>query len=137
MCAWGVAAAALIYPSFFIGVRWGVMGVAVAYAVANFLLIGPELAISFRLINLSISDLVRSIRGVLCGSVLMAVLVAAVRHVLLAAQLESHLVLMISVVTGVLFYGIWLWATNSDAMQEVRSLGFHMWQPGTTGERRG
>src|SRR5262249_39285181 len=83
VCGWGLAAAALIYPSFFIGVRWGVMGVAVAYAVANVLLIGPELVISFRLIDLSISDLVKSLRGVLVGSVLMAVLVAAVRQALL------------------------------------------------------
>ena len=133
MFAWGVAAAAVIYPSFFIGVRWGVIGVAVAYALANLILIGPELAISFRLIGLPITDLLRSLRGVFLGSVLMAVLVAVVRYTLLAAHVESHLVLAISIATGLLAYGAWLWATNAEAIQEVRSLGSRLWQPAVNG----
>lgn len=63
----------------------------------------------------------------------MAALVAVVRHALLTAHLESHLVLAISIATGVLAYGMWLWATNADAMQEVRSLGVRMWQPRADG----
>jgi O-antigen/teichoic acid export membrane protein len=130
MFTWGAAAAAVLYPSFFIGVHWGVMGVAVAYAVANIILIGPLLVISFRLIELSMSDLVRTLRGVLLGSMLMAAFVAMLRHALLAANFEPHVVLALSVATGVLTYSAWLWATDAEAMREVRSL---VWQPGAGG----
>jgi len=133
MFVWGVVAAAVIYPSFFIGVHWGVMGVAVAYAVANVVLIVPELAIAFRLIGLPISDLVRSLRGVLLGSVLMAGLVALIRHALLTAHVEGHVVLALSVATGVVTYAAWLWLTNAEAMHEVRALGSRVWQPGVGG----
>jgi len=133
MFAWGLAASAVIYPSFFIGVQWDVMGVAVAYAIVNVVLIVPELAIAFRLIGLPISDLVRSLRGVLLGSVLMVGLVALIRHALLAAHVEGHVVLALSVATGVVTYGAWVWLTNAEAMREVRSLGSRVWQPGVGG----
>jgi teichuronic acid exporter len=133
MFAWGVAFAAVVYPAFFIGIRWGVIGVAVAYAVVNGALIVPELMIAFRVIGLPVRDLLRSVRGVFLGSVLMAGLVALLRHALLAAHFEPPAVLVLSAVTGILTYGGWLWLTDAEAVGEVRRLGLHLWQPGGAG----
>ena len=133
MFIWGLIGAAVIYPSFFIGIQWGVMGVAVAYAIANVVLLVPELAISFRLIGLPLRDLGRSVRGVLLGSLLMAGLVALVRYILLATHFEPHVVLALSIATGILTFGAWLWVTDADAMREARSVGARVWQPGVGG----
>jgi O-antigen/teichoic acid export membrane protein/glycosyltransferase involved in cell wall biosynthesis len=122
MFACGVGAAAVIYPSFFIGLHWGVMGVAVAYAIANVVLLVPELAIPYRLIGLRLSDLVRAIRGIFLGSVLMAGVVALIRHALLAGRFEPHTVLGLSIATGILTYGAWLWVTDAEAIREMRLL---------------
>ncbi len=133
MFAWGVAFAAVVYPAFFIGIRWGVIGVAVAYAAVNGALIVPELMIAFRVIGLPVRDLLRSVRGVFLGSVLMAGLVALLRHALLAAHFEPPAVLVLSAATGILTYGGWLWLTDAEAVGEVRRLGLHLWQPGGAG----
>jgi hypothetical protein len=103
------------------------------YAIANFVLLVPELAIPFRLIGLRVRDLLRSVRGVFVGSVLMAGLVALVRHALLVALFEPPAVLRLSVATGLLTYGGWLWLTNAEVMHEVRVLGARVWQPGARG----
>jgi len=63
----------------------------------------------------------------------MAGLVALIRHALLVAYTEAHVVLALSVATGVVSYGAWLWLTNAEAMREVRSLSSRGWQPGVSG----
>jgi len=54
MFKWGIFAVGVVAASFFIGIQWGVGGVAVAYAVANYLLTLPGFYIPFRLIKLSL-----------------------------------------------------------------------------------
>jgi hypothetical protein len=96
------------------------MGVAVAYAIAYGLLFVPALAIPFRLIELPLMDLVRTVRGVFAGSLLMAAVTATVRMAMVASQLSQPVVLAISVVTGVVTYLAWLRLTNSHALLEAR-----------------
>jgi PST family polysaccharide transporter len=117
---WGVAEAVVIYSSFLVGIQWGVMGVAVAYAAANGLLLVPNLAVPFRLIHLPIRDLLRSVIGVLVGSGIMAAIVAAVRAVMLAREAGPGLVLAASVTSGILIYLAWLWLTEAWAAREAR-----------------
>jgi len=117
---WGVAAGLIVYISFLIGIQWGVMGVTLAYAVANAVLLVPCLAIPFRLIHLPIRDLLRSVIGVLVGSGIMAAIVAAVRAVMLAREAGPGLVLAASVTSGILIYLAWLWLTDAWAAREAR-----------------
>jgi PST family polysaccharide transporter len=118
--AWGVAEAVVIYTSFIVGIQWGVMGVAVAYAIANGLLLVPCLAVPFRLIRLPMRDLLRSVIGVLAGSGFMAALAAAVRAIMVAHGAGPALVLAASVISGILTYLAWLWLTNAGAAREAR-----------------
>lgn len=118
--AWGVVASVVLCSSFFIGVWWGILGVAVAYALAYALILVPGLIIPFRLIRLSIIDFVRSLRGVFVGSVLMAGIVAMVRVSMLSGGASSPTVLITSVVTGIFTYLAWLWFTDAGVFQEIR-----------------
>ncbi|GHA56802.1 lipopolysaccharide biosynthesis protein [Pontibacter akesuensis] len=45
---WGVINAVVVVTAFFIGVQWGVQGVAIAYAVVTYLLLFPALLFCFR-----------------------------------------------------------------------------------------
>jgi O-antigen/teichoic acid export membrane protein len=53
---WGIFSAVLFVISFAVGLRWGVLGVAIAYTIAGYLLAYPAFAIPFRLIDLKVKD---------------------------------------------------------------------------------
>lgn len=119
MFLWGVVLVAVILPSFLLGIHWGAMGVAVAYAGATALLTVPYLVIPFRLIGLPLAELVRAVRGLFLGAVVMSGLVAAVREGLLAGQAAAPVVLAGSVATGVATYLAWLWFTKAGTVQDA------------------
>jgi PST family polysaccharide transporter len=120
MLWWGMGAAVIICSSFVVGVHWGVMGVTVAYAVTTALLLVPSLAIPYRLVQLPLADLVRSVRGTLAGSVVMASVVALVRAAMMRGEASEVFTLMASVASGVTIYLAWLWLTDSCAIGEAR-----------------
>jgi len=120
MLWWGTGAAVVICSSFLVGVRWGVMGVTLAYALAYALLLVPSLVIPYRLIQLPLSELVRSIRGALAGAVVMACLVGLVREALVRNQVGQVLTFGASVTSGVVIYSAWLWLIDSRAIAEAR-----------------
>ncbi len=77
MFRWGLANAAVTVTAVVIGVQWGAVGVAVAYAVRTVLLAPPALAIPGRLIGMSLGDVVRSLQGIALAAAATAVPVAA------------------------------------------------------------
>lgn len=137
MLAWGVASAVVVCSSFIAGLPWGTPGIAVAYALATGLLFFPSLAIPFRLIQLPIAELVRSVRGVLVGALLTAALAAGARTFMLAAEGRPSVVLAGSVSVGVLAYLVWLWLTDSGAIRDARLACAQLAEPGSTGGGKG
>lgn len=53
---WGLFYAAVIVTSFIVGLNWGVLGVAIAYTVANYILLIPSFAYCFKSSHLEISQ---------------------------------------------------------------------------------
>jgi O-antigen/teichoic acid export membrane protein len=77
MLRWSLFAGILIMLGFAIGLRWGIVGVATGYAIANLLLVYPNFAIPFRLIQLNTIDLVFALwRPFLCSMIMSAVILA-------------------------------------------------------------
>lgn len=58
---WGVINAVVVVTAFFIGVQWGVQGVAVAYAVVTYLLLFPALLFCFRGAPVSTTNFLKEI----------------------------------------------------------------------------
>jgi len=56
MLKWGLLAGILYLLSFWIGLRWGVLGVALCYSLCSLILFYPSLAIPFHLIGLRFSE---------------------------------------------------------------------------------
>jgi PST family polysaccharide transporter len=75
---WGIFSGLIAISSFIIGLRWGVIGVAVSYAVAVALLTYPVNAIPFRLIGLKVKDGLRVLWRPALSALIMAVVVFTV-----------------------------------------------------------
>ena len=60
MFRWSLFASTFTLIGFFVGLKWGITGVAISYLVTNVLMIFPVFMIPFKLINLSIVKFLRS-----------------------------------------------------------------------------
>ncbi|MBE0596617.1 MAG: MOP flippase family protein, partial [Desulfuromonadales bacterium] len=103
MFRWGVVASALFVISFLIGIRWGVIGVALAYAVAFLALSYPAQAIPFRLIGLRVRELMAVLWRPFAISVLMAATVFGFTASIPAGT-GSLLTLCLAVLIGITLY---------------------------------
>lgn len=118
MLWWGVAAGSVVMLSFLIGLRWGITGVAAAYAVASAVLVYPSFAIPFRLISLRVCDLGTVLWRPLLSSGLMFLALVGLKAVL-PADLTSGLILGVLVPWGIVTYLTFTWMINRDQLRAV------------------
>lgn len=120
MFRWGIATGILAISLFVIGLRWGVIGVAVAYAVLSFLLAYPNFAIPFKLIKLPVRDLVVALWPALKAGLMMFGAIVALRVALAWMGItRSWIVLGVTALIGVLLYGgLMLWS-RPPVLQDV------------------
>ena len=124
MFKWGAGSGAVTVLAFIIGMRWGINGVATAYAIASFVLIYPSLTIPFRLIGLKFSKLM----GFLTRAFLASVLMSVGLHVFRIAQpfaLSSVVELTLSLALGAIVYITASWFINRKHLIELWMLIFH------------
>jgi PST family polysaccharide transporter len=118
MFRWILCAGPSIILAFVVGLRWGIVGVTICYAIASVVLAYPNFAIPFRLINLSMVNLWWAIRKPLLNSVVMFTMLYVVRMALPGIY-PSSLVLLILVPLGCLVYLITSWYSNREQLIEI------------------
>lgn len=118
MFRWGIAAGILVMVAFVIGMQWGIVGVAAAYAVASLLLVYPAFAIPFRLINLRVRDLGTVLWRPFLSSLFMLVVVLLLKAAL-PADLSSGFSLGILIPTGVIAYILVSWMLNREQIRQI------------------
>ena len=79
---WGILNSLIVVASFIVGIRWGAVGVASAYAAANYLALLPSLWYCFRRTPLSIASFIRAIARPTICSIAMAAPIALVHSFL-------------------------------------------------------
>jgi len=121
MFRWGVAAGILVIIAIVIGLQWGVVGVAAAYAIVSVILSYPSLAIPFRLINVRFSELGAVLWRPFLSSLLMLGLLLVLRAAL-STDLPSRLTLGILVPTGIIAYFSACWMVDRDQLQRILGL---------------
>lgn len=117
---WGVFTGILSVGAFMIGLHWGVIGVATAYAILSALLVLPNFIIPFRFINLRLRQI-----GVVLMRPVVASLVMAVGLLLLRAAIARSphaVVLGTSIATGCALYAVASWTMNRDQLCDVLAL---------------
>lgn len=116
MFKWGVISGTLTVAAFAYGLNWGIIGVALAYAIATFLRVYPNYAIPFKLINLPVGELAKVVWYPLVCGLLMAVAVIGVR-LMLPVDLKSIWVLAVCVPLGGMVYALATWFINRERLR--------------------
>jgi O-antigen/teichoic acid export membrane protein len=97
MFRWGLVTGSIYLVSFIVGLRWGVLGVAVAYTVANFVLWYPNWSIPAHLIDLSFATMLKRLAPQFYGAATMALAVWAFGLLLPNSwSYATHLALQVS-----------------------------------------
>lgn len=94
---------------FLIGVRWGIVGVAAAYALQNLLTAPVELAVLRRLIYFTFSSYLRTLWRPVVATLVMVAAIVGLRYFL---TVSANLELILAVIIGSLIYGVGLMATG-------------------------
>ena len=103
----------LITISFAIGLRWGINGVAAAYAITSLFLVYPAFAIPFRLVDLRIWDLGVALWRPFLSGIFMLTIIFGLKF-LLPADIPNGLVLCIMIPLCVIVYTISSWIINRN-----------------------
>lgn len=115
---WGFGVGIAATLSFMVGLRWGVLGVATAYAIVSILVAYPSFVIPFHLIHLRVSELGRVLwRPFFCSATMGAALL--VLQMMLPHGLPSTLVLGLLVSAGAVIYAGSTWLINWKQMREL------------------
>ncbi len=121
----GIVVGLLTIFAFIIGLRWGIVGVAIGYAVVTGIFIYPNLAIPYQLIKLPIRDLGKSIWRPFLSSLVMLFVVLSSKYVL-EPSLTGGQLLAILVPMGIITYLFLSWWINREQMREILHLiGIH------------
>jgi PST family polysaccharide transporter len=114
LLAWGLGSSAVMVASFAIGLPWGVNGVAAAYALSMIALAYPVFKLPFRLIELSVADLLRTlVPCLICAAAMLALLLGAR---LALAGLPPAPLLALVLPAGALFYLACSWWLNREPL---------------------
>jgi O-antigen/teichoic acid export membrane protein len=118
--------AGVLYGSFFIGLRWGVLGVTVAYVIANYVLSWPYNQIALSLIGLRMGRVLRELRWLaltLIGMVsTLYILRVAWIELVPDSRWSPWALLLTSAIVGAGVYGLLLWLTEPKLVESLRRL---------------
>jgi len=118
---WGAAAGVFILAALCLGLQWGIVGVAAAYATASLLLTYANFSIPFKLIGLPVGALLKVLWPPFASSAIMLVSVVLVQWCLPGA-LADRAQLLILVPLGVSCYLLSGWYLNRKQLQQILHL---------------
>ncbi len=123
MFKWGIVMGITFTISYFIGINFGVVGVAAFYLLANLLLLYPWLKIPLRLINLSVSELIFSLRGVILSTIIM-IIIELLFKFLLKGSLDLPSLFVFSIFVAGLTYILSSFIFNKEYIQTFWNILF-------------
>jgi O-antigen/teichoic acid export membrane protein len=96
----GVVTCSLAVISFAVGLRWGVVGVAIAYTIEQYLQAGPVYAITFRLIDLKVRHFFAQLWSIMVATLILGI-VAFVTLIALEKLGVTQDITVLAIVTAV------------------------------------
>ena len=108
---WQIFASICYVASFIFGLRWGIMGVAVCYAVAWVVLMVPMYLIPFRLVGITLSDFFRALWPSMWSTIVMAVVALSSLQVLQRLGVTNPALQLVSAATigAAVYVSLILW----------------------------
>jgi hypothetical protein len=102
-----------------VGVRWGLIGVAGAYAAGILLLTPFTLILAFRTIEMRLLDFVRELVPHIWITAVMGLSVAVVARVAWAVTGTHWAELLVGTITGLVVYGSLVWIIRPPALGDA------------------
>ncbi len=103
---WGIANGVITAAAFVAGLPWGAIGVAVAYTIANYIILVPSLWYCFGGTKIRVQDFFASCAGPMIASILMGAIVTFVHSSVANSPILLSLAMLLSV--GILAYlAVW------------------------------
>ena len=121
MMRWGIVTTVLTAIAIVVGLRWGVIGVALAYASISAVLAYPGFAIPFRLIDLRVQKLVGALWRPFVCSILMLGVILGLAVILPDIFTESWRIIIL-VPSGIAAYLAASWMLNGKQMRRTMAL---------------
>lgn len=121
MFYWGVASGTLVILAFLIGLRWGILGVAVAYSIISLVLFYPNFSIPFRLVDLDFTSLIKTVSLSFLNTVFMFITLFLFRT-FLYSLLSERIYIILSVIVGISIYVGASLLTNGVLLKELWGL---------------
>ncbi len=121
MFRWGLGSGMFVVTAFIIGLRWGIVGVAAAYAIVTFIILYPSFTIPFRLIGLKFFQMLIVLAPSLFNSSLMLLAILMLKMTLFTS-LSNTSVLILSLIIGSAIYVAMTLLTNRKQVRELWSL---------------
>jgi len=103
---WGLISSTISILGIIIGLKWGIMGVAIGYATVTFLLAYPNFAIPFHFINLSFRDYCISLRWNFINTIIFGVVLFIVANIERSLGVSKLIILLSNIFIGVFIYSI-------------------------------
>jgi PST family polysaccharide transporter len=123
MFRWGLASTGLTLAGFVIGLRWGIGGVASAYAIVTLLTLVPTFWIPFQLIRLPLRDLWIALWPITRATTAMAIATVAFRRLVLGSiHLPAVAALLVFAPFGAAVYFAMMYWLNKRLLLELMAL---------------
>lgn len=119
--------------SFAIGLHWGIVGVALSYAVASTVVQPLYMYVTARAIGVALRDCLRALSGAFQVSVGVAMVAALARQLAIGAGFSSGWILVVSVAAGAVAYvPLCLWRARETSAEALRLLKRRRPEPALT-----
>ncbi len=103
MFKWGFITGTITIAAIILGLNWGILGVAIGYAIISLILVYPNFAIPFKLINLPFVNLLQVLWRPFLSSIIMVFCLTISMKVFLS-HIDSHYLLPILICIGITSY---------------------------------
>jgi len=119
---WAVASACVYVPAFVIGLRWGIVGVAVGYTASTLLLVPVQLSLVRRLLGFDWKEYLATLRPVAVATLAMGGCVLLVQAWLRIEPVGAAMRLAVAVGVGVLSYLLAITLIQRDLVTDLAGL---------------
>lgn len=119
MLKWGIFGGTVIVAGFCVGLRWGMQGLVIGYAVVYAAIFLPSLIIPYRLVGLRVSRVLTTLLPSLLNSLAMATLVTVVDRFWDGFMDAPVIRLLLLITLGVLSFGVLAYTFQRSLLQDI------------------
>jgi O-antigen/teichoic acid export membrane protein len=125
-----VARTGLNLAAFLVGVHWGIVGVATAFAISSVIMLIPTIALTGRRVRVSSFAFFQALAGVAQATVIMTIVLLLLRQLLLSEGLGAWPRLALLVASGALVYLAVIAWRDRAIRNDMRRVAFMVTFPG-------